>query len=27
MSPMDNCPSEVDQSQLDDLHIQCTEKE
>ena len=27
MSPMDNCPSEVDQGQLDDLHIQCTEKE
>ncbi len=27
VSPMDNCPSEVEQNQLDDLHIQCTEKE
>ena len=26
-SPMDDCPSFVDDSQLKDLHIQCTEKE
>ncbi|MGN0750057.1 MAG: aspartate--tRNA ligase, partial [Treponema sp.] len=27
MSPMDECPSYVDDSQLDELHIKCTEKE
>lgn len=27
MSPMDECPSAVDQSQLDDLHLKCTEVE
>ncbi len=27
MSPMDSCPSEVDQKQLDELHIKCTEVE
>ena len=27
MSPMDNCPSEVEQAQLDDLHIKCVEVE
>ena len=26
-SPMDECPSAVDQSQLDDLHLKCTEVE
>ena len=26
-SPMDECPSTVDQSQLDDLHLKCTEVE
>ena len=27
MSPMDECPSAVDQKQLDELHISCVEKE
>ena len=27
LSPMDECPSEVDQKQLDELHIKCVEKE
>ena len=27
MSPMDECPSAVDQKQLDELHISCIEKE
>lgn len=27
MSPMDECPSVVDQKQLDELHIRCVEKE
>ena len=27
MSPMDECPSYVDDSQLDELHIKCVEKE
>ncbi|MBQ9625825.1 MAG: aspartate--tRNA ligase, partial [Treponema sp.] len=27
MSPMDECPSAVDQKQLDELHIKCVEKE
>ncbi|MDD6968841.1 MAG: aspartate--tRNA ligase [Treponema sp.] len=27
MSPMDECPSYVDDNQLDELHIKCTEKE
>lgn len=26
-SPMDDCPSEVEQKQLDELHIKLTEKE
>ena len=27
MSPMDDCPSAVEQKQLDELHIKCVEKE